>query len=87
MGTQICNNCIMDSSDSMIKFDENGMCDHCNGFYANIQPNWHTDEQGWNDFKNDILRINTRPQSTIDSDTTRLKWSVSVSSSAPTRLT
>jgi N-acetyl sugar amidotransferase len=43
---QICTNCVMDTSDSMIRFDERGVCDHCNGFYKNIKPNWHTDEKG-----------------------------------------
>ncbi len=43
---QICTNCVMDTSDSMIAFDEKGVCDHCNGFYRDILPNWHTDESG-----------------------------------------
>ncbi len=43
---QICTNCIMDTSDSKITFDENGVCDHCNDFYSNVKPNWHTDEKG-----------------------------------------
>jgi N-acetyl sugar amidotransferase len=36
----------MDTTDSMITFDENGVCDHCNTFYKKILPNWHTDESG-----------------------------------------
>ena len=43
---QICSNCVMDTSDSKIVFDDNGVCDHCNTFYENILPNWHTDERG-----------------------------------------
>ena len=43
---QVCNNCVMDTSDTRISFDENGVCDHCNDFYKNVKPNWHTDEQG-----------------------------------------
>lgn len=43
---QICTNCVMDTTDSMIRFDKNGVCDHCNGFYKDILPNWHTDERG-----------------------------------------
>ncbi|HEY4784735.1 MAG TPA: N-acetyl sugar amidotransferase, partial [Bacteroidales bacterium] len=43
---QLCNNCIMDTSDSSIIFDENGWCEYCNNFYNNIVPNWHTDERG-----------------------------------------
>ena len=43
---QICSHCIMDTSDSNIVFDERGWCDYCNNYYANILPNWHTDERG-----------------------------------------
>lgn len=43
---QICTNCVMDTSDSKITFDEKGVCDHCNDFYENVLPNWHTDEKG-----------------------------------------
>lgn len=43
---RICNNCIMDTSDSRIRFDERGWCDYCNNFHLNILPNWHTDERG-----------------------------------------
>lgn len=44
---QICSNCVMDTSDPKITFNDKGVCDHCNGFYTNILPNWHTDEKGW----------------------------------------
>ena len=37
---QICTNCVMDTSDSKIVFDENGMCDHCHNYYENILPHW-----------------------------------------------
>lgn len=43
---QICSNCVMDTTDSRITFDSNGVCDHCNDFYTNVKPNWHTDERG-----------------------------------------
>ncbi|MEO3693320.1 N-acetyl sugar amidotransferase [Roseateles paludis] len=43
---QICSNCIMDTSDSGIVFDERGWCDYCNNYHRNILPNWHTDERG-----------------------------------------
>lgn len=44
---QVCSNCVMDTTDSMITFDENGMCDHCVNFYGNILPHWHPDSRGW----------------------------------------
>lgn len=43
---QICSNCVMDTTDSNIIFDEKGVCDHCNTFYKDILPKWHTDERG-----------------------------------------
>jgi len=36
----------MDTTDSQITFDAKGVCDHCNNFYQNIQPNWHPNEKG-----------------------------------------
>jgi N-acetyl sugar amidotransferase len=43
---QVCKNCVMDTTDFNIVFDANGVCDHCNDFYMNTLPNWHTDEKG-----------------------------------------
>ena len=43
---KICSNCVMDTTDKKISFDEKGVCDHCNDFYENVKPNWHTDEKG-----------------------------------------
>ena len=37
---QVCSKCVMDTTDSMITFDVNGVCDHCNTFYQKIKPNW-----------------------------------------------
>ena len=38
---KICKNCVMDTTDLDIKFDEKGICDHCNSFYKSILPNWN----------------------------------------------
>ena len=43
---KICTNCVMDTTDSKIVFDDKGICDHCNTYYSDILPNWHTDERG-----------------------------------------
>lgn len=43
---QVCSNCVMDTTDSLIQFDDRGYCDHCNNYYDNIIPNWHPDEIG-----------------------------------------
>ena len=42
----VCSNCVMDTTDSMIVFDDNGVCDHCITFYRQTQPNWLTDGRG-----------------------------------------
>lgn len=54
---QVCTNCVMDTTDSKIIFDEDGVCDHCNTFYKDIQPNWHTDERGDKALKEIIAKI------------------------------
>jgi len=38
---QICTNCVMDTTDSKIVFDEKGVCDHCNTYYKVIEPVWN----------------------------------------------
>jgi len=43
---QICSRCVMDTSDSKIRFNEQGVCDHCITFDTKIKPHWHTDERG-----------------------------------------
>lgn len=37
----------MDTTDSKIQFDENGVCDHCLTFDSDIKPNWDTGDVGW----------------------------------------
>lgn len=54
---QICTNCVMDTSDPKISFDVNGVCDHCNGFYKDVQPNWHPNEQGKQIFRKQVEEI------------------------------
>lgn len=41
MSYQICTNCVMDTSDSKISFDDKGVCDHCNTYYRDIEPVWN----------------------------------------------
>lgn len=43
---QVCGNCVMDTTDSAISFDEDGICDHCRTFHHEIKPNWRTDAHG-----------------------------------------
>lgn len=39
-----CSNCVMDSSDAAIRFDKDGICDHCQDFNANVKPSWLKDQ-------------------------------------------
>lgn len=57
MNYKICSNCVMDTSDSKISFDEYGVCDHCNTFFNQIKPFWHTDEKGERRLKEIIDKI------------------------------
>jgi N-acetyl sugar amidotransferase len=54
---QICNRCIMDTSDSGIVFDARGWCDYCNNCDANILPHWHTDERGEREIRAIVEKI------------------------------
>ena len=54
---QICSNCVMDTTDSKIVFDDQGVCDHCNTYYKDILPNWYTDDRGDRELTNIINKI------------------------------
>lgn len=45
---QRCSRCVMDTTDSKITFDDNGVCDHCRNFDTHIKPYWKPKE---NDFE------------------------------------
>jgi N-acetyl sugar amidotransferase len=42
----ICAQCIMDTSDPNIAFDDRGWCEYCNNFDATIRPDWDTEAKG-----------------------------------------
>lgn len=54
---QLCANCVMDSTDSNIVFDDHGVCDHCNTFKNQIEPFWHTDERGHKQLEQLVYKI------------------------------
>ena len=54
---QVCTNCVMDTTDSNIIFDKNGICDHCHDFYEFVKPNWHTNEKGKRTLENIVKKI------------------------------
>ncbi len=54
---QICTRCVMDTSDSRISFNDEGVCDHCIDFDENVKPNWHTDKRGRKQLEADLEKI------------------------------
>ncbi|MEL4427051.1 N-acetyl sugar amidotransferase [Shewanella indica] len=54
---QVCSKCVMDTTDSNIVFNSEGVCDHCLDFEENVKPNWHTDERGDAELKKIIAKI------------------------------
>lgn len=38
---KVCANCVMDTSDPNIQFDERGVCERCNQYYQNTLPTWN----------------------------------------------
>jgi len=37
---QVCSSCVMDTSDSKISFNEDGVCDYCQTYHNQILPDW-----------------------------------------------
>lgn len=54
---RVCSNCVMDTSDSQITFDENGVCDHCTGFKDDTLPNWYPNDTGKEMFRKQVEEI------------------------------
>ena len=41
MDIQVCSRCVMDTTDTQISFDLNGVCDHCITFDKKVKPYWN----------------------------------------------
>jgi N-acetyl sugar amidotransferase len=54
---QVCTNCVMDTTDSKIVFDDDGVCDHCHSFKTHVLPNWHPDEIGRAELDKTVAKI------------------------------
>ena len=54
---QCCTRCVMDTSDSKITFDKQGICDHCINFDKNIKPYWNPKENRLNDLEKIAKKI------------------------------
>ena len=54
---QRCTRCVMDTTDSKITFDENGVCDHCRNFDKNIAPYWKPNENRYDELEELAAKI------------------------------
>lgn len=54
---QRCTRCVMDTTDSKITFDENGVCDHCRNFDKNIAPFWKPNENRFDELEKIASKI------------------------------
>lgn len=54
---QICQKCVMDTSDPFIEFNERGICNHCTTFENYQEPNWLRGERGINKIEEMISLI------------------------------
>ncbi len=54
---QRCTRCVMDTTDSKITFDENGVCDHCRNFDKRIKPYWKPQENRYDELEKIAKRI------------------------------
>lgn len=53
----VCSNCVMDTSDVAIVFDEKGVCDHCRTYYSKTLPSWDTSESGFQNLMTTVNKI------------------------------
>lgn len=54
---QRCTQCVMDTTDSKISFDEYGVCDHCRNFEKNIKPYWKPSENRFDELEKIASKI------------------------------
>lgn len=54
---QICSRCVMDTTDAMISFTADGVCDHCVTYDKDIAPYWTNGADGLGAFEKQIARM------------------------------
>ncbi len=54
---RMCTQCVMDTTDPDVVFDENGVCNHCYYFKNNVVPNWYPDQRGERLLRQMIVRV------------------------------
>ena len=62
---QVCTNCVMDTSDSKITFDNKGVCDHCITFYNDIEPKWDTGDKGHKELEKIVEKIKNQGKNKV----------------------
>lgn len=60
---QICSQCIMDTSDPLISFNENGICNHCEYFENSVKPAWSYYQNKKNDLSAVLDKVKRRKNS------------------------
>lgn len=54
---KVCTTCLMDTTDPLISFDNNGICNHCHEFDSITKHNWFPNEEGHLQLQSTIDRI------------------------------
>ena len=55
--SKICSRCVMDTTDTKIVFDQNGICNHCHNFDSNAHKIWMPNNEGKNNLDEIIQKI------------------------------
>lgn len=54
---QVCTRCVMDTTDPLIEFDEQGVCNHCHKFDVETSKRWFPNEEGQQKLKKIFEKI------------------------------
>ncbi len=65
---RICSNCVMDTSDTNIKFNNDGICDHCLNYKDKILPKWKLQVENENELKSLSKKIKARKIQNVEHD-------------------
>lgn len=60
MEYKVCTRCVMDTTDSGIQFDENGVCDNCTRFLRDVGKIWGNDNRNKDKFEKLVSEIKTK---------------------------
>ena len=62
----VCKNCVMDTSDSLLRFDENGVCDYCQNYNINIKNRLENLSKSNNDLDQIVNKIKSKKNGKYD---------------------